>query len=448
MTTPTAKFDRLLWLPKEHIDPLRVQLSLRSIADTMVGEGRIVEPWEETETHIGVPRIWGLNAFSDQFTIETDFTKVTKPWPAIAFPEGGTYRKGQQLAVETMSKHMANSFGGLLEAPCGSGKTLCGLNVAQQLGVPVLVLVHKNDLAKQWKETCETFFPGATYGHVQGDSWNYLDKHVVTAMAQTLYARQDRIPSDFMKSFGMVIFDEGHHYSAETFEFVLKKLAIEKRLGVSATWRRRDGLGCLWEWHIGKVTHRMVTTRLSGEYVQIPWRTSMTEELFYRGRTLIMAHLIGAISKSVPYNIWLSDQVVEAATANRRVLVVSDRIEQLLELQERIRRKGFSGSVGLYVGSLNKKRMKAAELESATYCDIILASYGMMSEGTDVPALDTLFLATPRSDVEQIVGRIQRPADDKKKLLIVDPVFNLGVCIGMAKKRLAIYETLNFKEHK
>lgn len=42
------------------------------------------------------------------------------------------------------------------------------------------------------------------------------------------------------------------------------------------------------------------------------------------------------------------------------------------------------------------------------------------SEGMDVPSLDTLFLTTPMSDVEQAVGRILRPCKGKKNPIVVD----------------------------
>ena len=101
-------------------------------------------------------------------------------------------------------------------------------------------------------------------------------------------------------------------------------------------------------------------------------------------------------------------------------------------------------SAGLYCGAVAGKRMTKTQLEESKKCDIILATYGMMNEGTDIPALDTLFVCTPRADVEQVVGRIQRKKDGKKNLLVVDPVFQTPYCKALAHKRRKIYEKLNF----
>lgn len=65
------------------------------------------------------------------------------------------------------------------------------------------------------------------------------------------------------------------------------------------------------------------------------------------------------------------------------------------------------------------------------------------SEGLDIPALDTLILATPMSDVEQAVGRILRPSAGKKPPIVVDirddrvPIFR-----AMGSKRDQLYEKI------
>ena len=48
------------------------------------------------------------------------------------------------------------------------------------------------------------------------------------------------------------------------------------------------------------------------------------------------------------------------------------------------------------------------ELRDHSEKDILLATYSMASEGMDVPKLNTVILASPKSDVEQSVGRVFR----------------------------------------
>jgi len=71
----------------------------------------------------------------------------------------------------------------------------------------------------------------------------------------------------------------------------------------------------------------------------------------------------------------------------------------------------------------------------------------MAKEGLDIPRLDTLFLATPRAEVLQAVGRILRPHPDKEPPVVIDLVDEaLGLPAGLARKRRRAYERLGWIE--
>ena len=63
--------------------------------------------------------------------------------------------------------------GGLLEIPCGRGKTVMALKILAELGVKTLVIVHKGFLLNQWIERIEQFLPGAKVGKIQGQCDGY-----------------------------------------------------------------------------------------------------------------------------------------------------------------------------------------------------------------------------------------------------------------------------------
>ena len=54
-------------------------------------------------------------------------------------------------------------------------------------------------------------------------------------------------------NFGLVIYDEVHHLSAETFSKALPKVATKYLLGLSATPNRKDGLSKVFKYYIGNV---------------------------------------------------------------------------------------------------------------------------------------------------------------------------------------------------
>jgi superfamily II DNA or RNA helicase len=55
---------------------------------------------------------------------------------------------------------------------------------------------------------------------------------------------------------------------------------------------------------------------------------------------------------------------------------------------------------------------------------VLIATYQLTKEGFDVPTLNTLVMATPRPDIDQIVGRILRIEKSKRTIqpLIIDIV--------------------------
>ena len=66
-------------------------------------------------------------------------------------------------------------------------------------------------------------------------------------------------------------------------------------------------------------------------------------------------------------------------------------------------------------------------LEKSSKCDILFASYQLVSEGTDIPTLNTLIMTTPKKQIQQVVGRILRSKTEFTPLIldIVDSSFSV-----------------------
>ena len=62
--------------------------------------------------------------------------------------------------------------------------------------------------------------------------------------------------------------------------------------------------------------------------------------------------------------------------------------------------------------------MKRKDLEKSSKCDIIFGTYQLVSEGTDIPTLNTLVMASPRKEIEQVVGRILRGYSTKTPIVV------------------------------
>ena len=70
----------------------------------------------------------------------------------------------------------------------------------------------------------------------------------------------------------------------------------------------------------------------------------------------------------------------------------------------------------------------------------------MASEGMDIPKLNTVILASPKSDVEQSVGRIFREKASVRKFhpLIIDIQDNFSMFQKQSLKRILFYHKSNF----
>jgi superfamily II DNA or RNA helicase len=90
--------------------------------------------------------------------------------------------------------------------------------------------------------------------------------------------------------------------------------------------------------------------------------------------------------------------------------------------------------------------MKEADLTESSKKQIIFATFSQAHEGLDIPSLDTVILATPKSDIVQSIGRIMRETVGKKNNpRIYDIVDQWSVFFAMYNKRLKIYKQGGFK---
>jgi hypothetical protein len=99
--------------------------------------------------------------------------------------------------------------------------------------------------------------------------------------------------------------------------------------------------------------------------------------------------------------------------------------------------KNFA-SVGFYIGGMKDEDLKKSESKK-----IILATFSMAAEALDIKSLTSLFLASPKSDIVQAVGRILR--EKHRNPLIIDLIDNHDVFLNQFTKRRAFYNEKNYK---
>ena len=132
-----------------------------------------------------------------------------------------------------------------------------GLNIISKLKTKTLVVVHKSFLLNQWKERISQFLPKARIGIIQAQTIDIDYKDIVIGMLQTLSTKE--FDYDITKQFGLTIYDECHHLSAEVFSNVMIRIHTNYVLGLSGTMTRKDGLSKVFKYFIGPVVHKEKT---------------------------------------------------------------------------------------------------------------------------------------------------------------------------------------------
>ena len=120
-------------------------------------------------------------------------------------------------------------------------------------------------------------------------------------------------------------------------------------------------------------------------------------------------------------------------------MVLSDRRGHLQALAEHLAKHNFT-DVGYYIGG-----MKEAELKESESRRILLGTYMMSSEGMDIPILNTLVMASPKSNIEQSVGRILRKEHEGVEPVIYDVVDDFSVFRNQAEKRKKFYRVAGYQ---
>jgi superfamily II DNA or RNA helicase len=378
-----------------------------------------------------LPRYYGVKHYG------TADENRLPPGDAINLTFAGDLRDYQLHIVDVYKKSAASVGGGLLEIPCGRGKTVIALKIISELKKKTLVIVHKGFLLNQWIERIGQFLPTARVGRIQGQIIDIEGKDIVIGMLQSLSMKD--YPDDMFNSFGLTIVDECHHISSEVFCRSLQRIMTAYTLGLSATMNRKDGLTKVFKMFLGDIVYseeRESTDEVLVKAIQYVVDDQEFNEMCYdyRGNPAYST----MISKLCAFN-GRSEfilQVIEkelTIAPDQQVMILAHNKNILTYLHDAIaHRKIAEGSVGYYVGG-----MKEAELKKSETCKIIVATYAMAAEALDIKTLTTLVLATPKTDIVQAVGRILRVKHERP--MVVDIIDSHEVFLSQWQKRRKYY---------
>jgi superfamily II DNA or RNA helicase len=369
---------------------------------------------DEFDGVIGIPRgfFFARSCKSHDVSMEVSLGRPIKTNFA------GKLREDQEEARAVVIEEQLNGrLGGLVQAKPGYGKTVVALSIFASMGVNAIVVVHKQFLLDQWVERIKQFIPSARIGRIQKDKCEFGKGYDISvAMIQSLVKRRMSYPSELWSDFGLAIYDECHRVSSPTWSAVAPLFTAKYRLGLSATPRRLDGTEDVFFNHIGPIVYKSRVKRVVPKLRRIFTGFKLVRTPRFDPNRVSKEIQLRFLCKSPERNNLIVDELSKAVNVGRKVIVLSERLKHLDLLREKFEEIKPDGCVvDYYVGGRTKEELRKAE-----GADVLLCTYQMTKEGLDIPSLDTMFLTTPISDVEQSVGRIMREYDGKKEPVVTD----------------------------
>lgn len=403
-----------LWLPTENnvLGGVRVgpiQKALEFLVGSREGEPYTIKMWETTRNHIVCPR---------EFLPPSEYPKYKFPYVDLR-PQFGK-AEFEDLVIprteeQVVAWHaLAMNDNGILNLACGKGKTKLSLKKIAQKGVPTLVIVPDGGMLEQWKEsikgsdrTPQGLRVNGEIGIIQGTTFDWK-RPIVLALVTTLALkiRDGKIPEEFFRYFGLIVYDEVHQIGAPVFSQTAWPFYGD-RIGLTATVQREDGLDPIYRYHIGEPFYSDLKQDLIPYVYFQKTPATLDQELAVRNGSVnvsMLRSMLGVSPWANNYRYWA---IREALEQGRKILCLSHSKQQL-----RLFHAMFPGS-GLIISETDRTQ----RLDVLRDNQLVFAISKLGTTGVDDDRLDTLFWLTPfrsLNALQQSFGRIQRPLPGKR----------------------------------
>jgi superfamily II DNA or RNA helicase len=361
--------------------------------------------------------------------IPNDYTIQDKRvYNPVKFPEFKfKLRESQQKIYNSVEDNC------LISANPSWGKTFTGIAIASKLKQKTLVITHTVNLRDQWVSEIEKTL-GIKPGIIGGGKLNYKTQPIVIANIQTLRMHVNELK----KVFGTIILDEAHHCPAKIFETSIDAMHARYKIGLSATFRRKDFL------------HIVIPDYFSKKMYIAPKENQMEPEIlmvqsgipFSSNNMIPWANKVNELCDRPEYLDLVTGLAEQFADKGHLVLVVSDRTEFL----DRCTNRSGDRSV-MIIGSTEERDALHEEIERKER-DILYGSISIYKEGISLSYLSCLIFAAPINNdplLEQLIGRVQRTYPDKLTPIIIDIILKGTTAKRQAQNRARHYIRQGYK---
>lgn len=316
----------------------------------------------------------------------------------------------------------------------GGGKTPTAMTIADlslSAGWPVLWLAHRTELIDQAIDKAEQVAPGRRIGRLQGSTKQYRAEIVVGSI-QTASTRST-LALLKTRRWGLIVIDETHHATADTYLRVLRELGAYEDsgplvLGVTATLDRADGRA------LGEVFEDVVDPRIGlidlirhpdGPYLVPPRgvRVRIAELELDRVRRVAGDFNSGALGAAMSAAM-APQRIVDAWREHAKDCPTIAFLPTVALSIEQAQAFNDAGIPAVHLDGTTPAADRSAALDAYRRGDVVvLCNVGLFTEGTDLPSTACVILGRPTSSstlYQQMVGRGLRLHPGKAFCWILD----------------------------
>lgn len=320
---------------------------------------------------------------------------------------------------------------GLLISATGTGKTFASIFGIEKINPKkILFLVHREQIAKQAKESFKLIFKDKTFGLLSGNSKDYESDFLFSTM-QTM--SKEEVYTKFKPdTFDFIVIDEVHHAGAPSYQKIMKYFTPKFYLGMTGSPDRSD------EFDIYELfDHNII--------YEIRLKDALDEDMLctfhYFGITDLISLEDEELYEKEDFNLLTSDERVKniinkaeyyGYCGNRvKGLIFCNRNEVSRELSEKFNQKGYR-TLSLSGANSQEEREEAIDRlvsdNREDYLDYIF-TVDIFNEGVDIPEINQVIMLRPTESsiifIQQL-GRGLRKSKGKEYVVVLDFIGNYG----------------------
>jgi len=324
----------------------------------------------------------------------------------------------QKLSRDSGNKNV------MLQLPTGGGKTAVTAQICKdgyQNGRRVLVLAHREELVKQAAKHISNAI-GAEVGIIKAGIDPNYDLQIQVASVQTIINKFDKVGD-----FNLVICDEAHHSTANTYKAIYNRYHTAKLLGVTATPIRLNGKG------FKDLFDDLVTSLTTQQLIELGHLSKFKlyaaqKQMNFEGVGKKLGEYSQAEIAEINDPTELAGDVVasyERYAKGSQCLVFATSVEHSQAIAKAYNQNDIK-AIHLDGSTPSSERAQAL----ADFVDKkvqVISNCSLFGEGLDIPALETVQIARRTASVGlhlQMLGRVLRVAEGKEHAIIIDHTDN------------------------